>query len=54
MEKLLTCARCERPFKAVGGRDASKEIMQPVTCPFCAEENEISWPMNTDVAGKQV
>ena len=36
-----------KTFKIYGPHSRTKEVRQGVTCPFCAESNEVLWPMDT-------
>ena len=46
MEKIVTCTKCKRTFKVSGSYSNAKEVPQGVTCPFCAESNDVMWPMD--------
>ena len=45
MTKTLNCTKCHRCIKIEGPHDRTKEVSQPVTCPYCEEPNEVDWPM---------
>lgn len=45
MRKTISCTTCKRRIKIEGPTDGSREVSQPVTCPFCATPNEVDWPM---------
>src|SRR5580704_2463685 len=45
MTKMISCAKCHQCIKIEGPRESTKEVSQPVTCPFCGEPNEVDWPM---------
>jgi sarcosine oxidase delta subunit len=46
MTKNIDCTACGRRIKIEGPTDGSREVSQPVTCPFCGTPNEVDWPMN--------
>ena len=47
MEKIVTCTKCRKTFTVSGQFSKAKEASQGVTCPFCAETNQVMWPMGT-------
>jgi DNA-directed RNA polymerase subunit RPC12/RpoP len=49
MERAVQCRECGNWFKISGAWDDSAQVLHKVTCPNCAEPNEVSWPMNVEV-----
>jgi hypothetical protein len=49
MEKLVHCAKCQKPFETVG-HGTMPEVAQTVACPYCHEANEVMWPSEGSVA----
>jgi DNA-directed RNA polymerase subunit RPC12/RpoP len=47
MEKIITCTTCRKTFKVSGPYSVIKQVAHGVTCPFCGEQNEVMWPMDT-------
>ena len=45
MTKMISCIKCHQCIKIEGPHESTKEVSQPVTCPYCGEPNEVDWPM---------
>jgi phage FluMu protein Com len=45
MKKTVRCTKCCKAFEVVGEHGNAKEFPEGVTCPYCSEPNEVSWPM---------
>ncbi len=54
MDKIVTCTRCQKPFKAVGSHSQMKEVSHRLTCPNCGEPNDVMWPMDMSVTAKPI
>jgi|CZKR01.1.fsa_nt_gi hypothetical protein len=47
MVRTINCTACQRRIKIEGPTDGSREIFQPVICPFCETPNEVRWPIGS-------
>ena len=47
MVRTINCTACQRRIKIEGSTDGSREIFQPVICPFCETPNEVRWPIGS-------
>ena len=47
MVRTIACTACQRRIKIEGRTDGSREIFQPVICPFCETPNEVRWPIGS-------
>ena len=54
MDRNVVYAKCRKTFTVHGNRGNMREVDQPVTCPYCGELNEVSWPMDMGFSIKKL